>query len=131
MIRSNQLFEALEDSLGWKPKQKKNKKSIEVGGLGVFDEPEVGSVAREKSEVASEDKQDETIGRSLEYKPNRKPSMNVKAREWRDLDYILKRPLGNSLVVQWLGLRLFTVGAWVQSLVPELRSLKPCDSKKI
>ena len=47
----------------------------------MFDEPEVGSVAREKSEVASEDKQDETIGRSLEYKPNRKPSMNVKARE--------------------------------------------------
>ena len=64
-----------------KAKAKKNKKSIEVGGLGVFDEPEVGSVAREKSEVASEDKQDETIGRSLEYKPNRKPSMNVKARE--------------------------------------------------
>ena len=45
----------------------RNKKSIEVGGLGVFDEPEVGSVAREKSEVASEDKQDKTIGRSLEY----------------------------------------------------------------
>jgi len=39
----------------------KNKKSIEVGGLAVFDEPEVGSVVREKSEVASEDKQDETI----------------------------------------------------------------------
>ena len=45
----------------------RNKKSIEVGGLGVFDESEVGSVARKKSEVASEDKQDKTIGRSLEY----------------------------------------------------------------
>ena len=45
----------------------KSKKSIEVGGLGVFDEPEVGSVASEKSEVASEDEQDETVGRSLEY----------------------------------------------------------------
>ena len=56
--------------------------------------------------------------------------MNVKAREWRNLDYILKRPLGNSLVLQWLGFRPFTVGAWVQSLVWELRSLKPCDSKK-
>lgn len=33
-------------------------------------------------------------------------------------------------MLQWLGFRPFTVGAWVQSLIWELRSLKPCDSKK-
>ena len=34
--------------------------------------------------------------------------------------------LGNSLVVWWLGLGVFTAKAWVQSLVGELRSHKPC-----
>ena len=34
--------------------------------------------------------------------------------------------LGNSLVVWWLGLGVFTAEAWVQSLVGELRSHKPC-----
>ena len=33
--------------------------------------------------------------------------------------------LGTSLVVQWLGLPVFTAVAWVQSLVGELRSHKP------
>ena len=37
---------------------------------------------------------------------------------------------GNSLVVQRLGLRTFTAGAQVQSLVGELRSLKPCRVAK-
>ena len=45
------------------------------------DEPEVGSVAREKSEVTSRDKQGQTVGRSLEYTCNRKPVMDVRARE--------------------------------------------------
>jgi len=38
------------------------------------------------------------------------------------------RSLRSSLVVQWLGLGDFTagfLGPWVQSLVDELRSLKP------
>ena len=37
---------------------------------------------------------------------------------------------GNSLAVQWLGLGAFTAGAWVQSLVKELRSCKSCDVAK-
>ena len=36
----------------------------------------------------------------------------------------------NSLVVQWLGLRAFTAGAPVQSLIRELRSRKPFDVAK-
>ena len=35
-----------------------------------------------------------------------------------------KKSLGNSLVVQWLELGTFTAGAWVPSLVRDLRSLK-------
>ena len=31
---------------------------------------------------------------------------------------------GSSLAVQWLGLGAFTAGAWVQSLIRELRSCK-------
>ena len=39
--------------------------------------------------------------------------------------------IGSSLVVQWLGLGSFTAGAWVQSLVRELRSSKlHCVAKK-
>ena len=34
----------------------------------------------------------------------------------------ISRPSGDSLVVQWLGLGVLTAGAWVQSLVGELRS---------
>ena len=34
------------------------------------------------------------------------------------------------MVVQWLGLRAFTAGAQVQSLVRELRSWKPCGMAK-
>ena len=37
---------------------------------------------------------------------------------------------GNSLMVQWLGLRTFTVGAQVQSLIEELRSCKPLSTGK-
>ena len=37
---------------------------------------------------------------------------------------------GNSLAVQWLGLRAFTAVAWVQSLVRELRSHKPGSTAK-
>ena len=37
---------------------------------------------------------------------------------------------GNSLAVQWLGLHAFTAGAWVQSLVRELRSPKPRGAAK-
>ena len=33
---------------------------------------------------------------------------------------------GNSLVVQWLRFRAFTIVAWIQSLVRELRSYMPC-----
>ena len=38
--------------------------------------------------------------------------------------------LGNSLAVQWLGLNAFTAGAWVQSLVGELRSPQATRGKK-
>ena len=38
--------------------------------------------------------------------------------------------LGNSLVVQWLGLGVLTAGAGVQSLLWELRSHKPRGQKK-
>ena len=37
--------------------------------------------------------------------------------------------LGNSLVVQWLGLGTFIAGAWVQSLI-ELRSCKLCSTAR-
>ena len=37
---------------------------------------------------------------------------------------------GTSLVVQWLGLYTFTAEGWVQSLVGELRSHKPCGAAK-
>ena len=37
---------------------------------------------------------------------------------------------GNSLVVQSLGLGAFIAGTWVQSLVGELRSCKPCGVAK-
>ena len=36
--------------------------------------------------------------------------------------HMLKKHEGNSLAVQWLGFATFTAGAWVQSLVEELRS---------
>ena len=42
----------------------------------------------------------------------------------------LKMILGNSLVVQWLGLGAFTIESWVQSLVRELISGKPCGTDK-
>ena len=35
--------------------------------------------------------------------------------------------LGNSLVVQWLRLDTITAGAWVRSLVRELRSNRLCS----
>ena len=41
-----------------------------------------------------------------------------------------EKGLGNSLVVQWLGLHTSTAGARVQSLVRELRSHKPCSAAK-
>ena len=34
------------------------------------------------------------------------------------------------MAVQWLGLSTFTAGAWVQSLLRELRSCKPCGGHK-
>ena len=37
---------------------------------------------------------------------------------------------GNPPVVQWSGLSTFTAGAWVQSLMEELRSQKPQDVAK-
>ena len=37
---------------------------------------------------------------------------------------------GTYLVVQWLGLRTSIVGAWVWSLVRELRPCMPCDVAK-
>ena len=37
---------------------------------------------------------------------------------------------GNSLMVQWLGLRSFTAVAWTQSLVGELESYKMCGMAK-
>lgn len=40
---------------------------IEVGGFGVFEEPEAGSVARKKYEVTLRDNQGQTVGRSLKY----------------------------------------------------------------
>ena len=38
--------------------------------------------------------------------------------------------MGNSLVVQWLGLCTFTAGTWVQSLVRKLRFCKPPGTPK-
>ena len=38
--------------------------------------------------------------------------------------------VGNSLVVQWLGLGTFTARAQVRSLVRELKSCKPCSAAK-
>ena len=43
---------------------------------------------------------------------------------------ILKQHLENSLAVQGLGLGAPTAGAWVRSLVGELRSHKPRDAAK-
>ena len=43
----------------------------------------------------------------------------------------LKIVIGTSLVAQWLGLHTSTAGAWVQSLVGELRSYKPHSMAKI
>ena len=40
--------------------------------------------------------------------------------------YFKKTPLGNSLVVQWLGFDSLTALAQVQSLAGELRSCKLC-----
>lgn len=37
---------------------------------------------------------------------------------------------GNSPAVQGLGFGVFTARAWVQSLVKELRSCKPCGMSK-
>ena len=42
----------------------------------------------------------------------------------------LRTFVGNSLVVQWLGLNTFTAAAQVQSLVGDLRSHMPCDTAK-
>ena len=39
-------------------------------------------------------------------------------------------PLGNSLAVQWLGFLTPLQGAWVLSLVKELRSWKPPSQKE-
>ena len=45
---------------------------------------------------------------------------------WRTVWKFLKKlKMGNSLVVQWLGLALSLLRVWVQSLVRELRSRKP------
>ena len=44
---------------------------------------------------------------------------------------VFKNPgLGSSLVVQWLGLGAHIAGAWVRSLVGELRSHKPWGAAK-
>ena len=43
---------------------------------------------------------------------------------------ILKIHWGNTLTVQWLGLRAFTAVAWVPSLVGKLRSHKPRGGAK-
>ena len=49
----------------------------------------------------------------------------------KDFLFIRRSWLGNSLVVQWLGLHTVTAGAWVQGLVGELRSCKPhCRAKR-
>lgn len=57
--------------------------------------------------------------------------MNVKA-SGNDGIWItfLKELSGNSLVLQWLGFRPFTVGGLSGSLPWGLRSLKPCDRAK-
>ena len=48
----------------------------------------------------------------------------------RDFCLVLKQNVGNFLVVQWLGLSVFTAVAHVQSLVGELESHKPFSQKK-
>ena len=61
--------------------------------------------------------------------PGGLPSMGSHrvGHDWHDLAaaVVQWKTWGNSLTVQWLGLRTFTPGTWVQSLVWELRSCKP------
>ena len=45
--------------------------------------------------------------------------------------HITKVAPGNLLVVQWLELRALTAGAWIQSLVRELRSCKMSGVAKV
>ena len=47
------------------------------------------------------------------------------------INYFFKVSQWSSLVVQWLGLGIFTTMAWVQSLVIELRSDKLHGKPKI
>ena len=49
------------------------------------------------------------------------------------INYFFKVSQWSSLVVQWLGLGIFTIMAWVQSLVIELRSdkLQKIGGKKV
>jgi hypothetical protein len=59
----------------------------------------------------------------LKYRPSRKCQLENRKRT--KIKY-----LGNSLVVQWLGLRLSLLGPWVQSLVSKLRFHKSYGKAK-
>ena len=48
----------------------------------------------------------------------------------KDQCYLREKNIGSSLVVQWLGLRAFTAGTWVQCLLEELRSQKLSGAAK-
>ena len=59
--------------------------------------------------------------------PHRPSSGNLIVVSWLTSRH---HSVGNSLVVQWLGLDTFTAGARVQSPVGELRSHIPCSAAK-
>ena len=66
---------------------------------------------------------------------NRRASLSGQEDEWSSVVYEvafvpLKRCTGTCLEIQWLRLGAFTVGAWVQSLVRELRSHMLCGMAK-
>ena len=64
-----------------------------------------------------------TAGR-LPSEPPRKPRLEKQKANHK------RKSTGNSLAVQWLGLGAFTAWPWVQSLVWELISCKPCSIAK-
>lgn len=46
------------------------------------------------------------------------------------MNFTLLRPTGDSLMVQWLGLKVPMLGVWVESLVEGLRAHEMCGEPK-
>ena len=58
----------------------------------------------------------------------RMSNLQMRNRSWEKAELQSKPLAWNSLAVQWLGLCILTAVSWVQSLVGELRSHKPCGA---